>query len=107
MDYTTLSHGFDVLAQQVPDELPQVEAAYRAVARCQGRVVCFHATLTELPALFGMANQGFNTRAAICKAGVGLRVTLRQTCRYRDQVAGGKIPSALPPSADTCDWLRL
>src|SRR5215510_12006738 len=27
-------------------------------------------------------------------------------CGDRVQVAGGKIPSALPPSADTCDWLR-
>jgi hypothetical protein len=32
--YNTLSHGFEILAQQVTDELTQVEAAYRAVARC-------------------------------------------------------------------------
>ena len=39
----------------MPDELAQVEAAYRAVTRGQGRVVCFHPTLPELPALFGVA----------------------------------------------------
>jgi hypothetical protein len=63
----------------MPDELTQVEAAYRTVARCQGRVVCFHPTLTELPALFGMPNQGFNTSAAICQARVNLCLPLRQT----------------------------
>jgi hypothetical protein len=79
MYYTTLSHGFDVLAQQMTDELTQVEAAYRAVARCQGRVVCLHPTLTKLPALFGMPNQGFNAGSAIRKAGASFRLTLRQT----------------------------
>jgi hypothetical protein len=69
----------DVLAQQMPYELTQVEAPYRAVTRCQGRVVGFHPTLTELPALFGMPNQGFNTSAAICKAGANRRLTLRKT----------------------------
>src|SRR4029434_3372324 len=63
----------------MPDELTQVEAAYRTVARGQGRVVCFHPTLAELPALFGMPNQGFNTSAAIRKASASLRLTLRQT----------------------------
>src|SRR5262250_1670053 len=63
----------------MPEELPQVEAAYRPVARGQGRVVCFHPTLPELPALFGMPNQGFNTSAAICQARVHLCLTLRQT----------------------------
>jgi hypothetical protein len=63
----------------MPDELTQVEAAYRAVARCQGRVVCLHPTLPELPALFGMPNQGFNASAAIGKAGTSLRLTLRKT----------------------------
>src|SRR5215471_13965074 len=64
----------------MPDELTQVEAAYRTVARGQGRVVCFHPTLPELPALFGMPNQGFNPSAAICQARVHLCLTLlRQT----------------------------
>jgi|SRR5215468_2923101 len=62
----------------MPEELTQVEATYRAVARCQSRVICFHPTLPELPALFGMPNQGFNTRAAICKAGANRRLPLRQ-----------------------------
>ena len=63
----------------MPDELTQVEATYRVVARCQGRVVCFHPTLPELPALFGMPNQGFNASAAIRKAGASLRLTLCKT----------------------------
>src|SRR5262245_869178 len=63
----------------MPEELPQVEAAYRTVARGQGRVVGFHPTLPELPALFGMPDQGFNTRAAICQAGAHLRLPLWQT----------------------------
>src|SRR5215510_2720963 len=63
----------------MPYELPQVEAAYRTVARCQGRVVCFHPTLPELPALFGMPNHGFNTSAAISQAGANLRFPSRQT----------------------------
>jgi hypothetical protein len=79
MSYATLAHWFDVLAQQMPYELTQVEAAYRAVARCAGRVVCFHPTLTELTALFGMPNQGFNAGSAIRKAGMSLRFTLRKT----------------------------
>src|SRR5262249_42871343 len=62
----------------MPDELTEVEAAYGTVARCQGRVVCFHPTLPELPTLFGMPNQGFNTRAAIGKAGAHLRLPPRQ-----------------------------
>jgi len=60
-------------------ELTQVEAAYRAVARCEGRVICFHPTLAELPALFGMTNQGFNAGSAIRKASASLRLALRQT----------------------------
>src|SRR5215468_11026348 len=63
----------------MPYELPQVEAAYRTVARGQGRVVCFHPTLPELPAVFGMPNQGFNTSAAIGKAGANRRLPLRKT----------------------------
>jgi hypothetical protein len=39
----------------------------------------FHPTLTELPALFGMPNQGFNASSATGKASVHLRLTLRQT----------------------------
>ena len=77
MDYTTLSHQFDVLAEQVADELPKVEAPNGPVARSKGRVIRFHAALAELTALFGMANQQFDASAAIHKAGVGLRVTLR------------------------------
>src|SRR5215510_9627260 len=79
IDYTVLFHSFDVLAQQMPEELPQIEAAYRTVARGQGRVVGFHPTLPELPALFGMSDQGFNTSAAICQAGAHLRLPLWQT----------------------------
>src|SRR5690242_11196244 len=79
MYYATLFHRFDVLAQQLPGDLPQVKAADHTVARCQDRVVCLHPTLPELPALFGMPNQGFNASAAICKAGAGLRLTLCQT----------------------------
>src|SRR5262245_20547585 len=63
----------------MPEELAQVEAAYRTVARCQSRVVGFHPTLPELPAVFGMPNQGFNPRAAIGKAGAHLRLPPRQT----------------------------
>jgi len=63
----------------MPYELTQVEGTYRTVARCQGRVVGFHPTLPELPTLFGMPNQGFNTRAAICQARVHFCLTLRQT----------------------------
>jgi len=63
----------------MPEELPQVEAAYRTVARGQGRVVGFHPTLPELPALFGMPDQGFNTSAAIGKASAHLRLPRSQT----------------------------
>src|SRR5262245_6712082 len=63
----------------MPSELPQVEAADRTVARGLGRIVGFHPTLPELPALFGMPNQGFNTSAAIGKAGANLRFPPRQT----------------------------
>jgi len=64
----------------MPEELPQVEAADRTVARGEGRVVSFHPTLPELPALFGMPHQGVNTRAAIGQAGAHLRLPLRQPC---------------------------
>ena len=67
----------------MPYELTQVEGTYRTVARCQGRVVGFHPTLPELPALFGMPNQGFNTRAAIGKAGAHLRLPLRKPCHIQ------------------------
>jgi hypothetical protein len=60
-------------------ELTQVEAAYRAVTCCESRVVCFHPTLAELPALFGMTNQGFNAGSAIRQASASLRLTLRMT----------------------------
>src|SRR5215813_5001258 len=50
----------------------------RGVACGQGGVVGFHAALTELASVFGMADKGFDTRTAIYKAGVGLHVTLRQ-----------------------------
>src|SRR5215216_2778948 len=63
----------------MPYEWRQVEASYRAVTRGQGCVVCLHPTLTELPALFGMPNQGFNAGSAIRKAGASLRLTLRKT----------------------------
>ena len=76
MDYTTLSHRFDVLAEQVADELSKVEAPNGPVARSEGRVIRFHAALAKLTALFGMANQRFDTCAAIHQATVGLRVTL-------------------------------
>jgi hypothetical protein len=58
--------------------LPEVEAPNGAVARGKGRIISSHAALAELTALFGMANQRFDTSAAILKAGVGLRTTLRQ-----------------------------
>jgi hypothetical protein len=58
--------------EQMMYELTQVEAAYRAVAGCEGRVVCFHPTLAELPALFSMTNQGFNAGSAIRKASASL-----------------------------------
>jgi hypothetical protein len=61
------------------DELTQVEAAYRAVARCAGRVVGFHPTLAELPALFGLTTQGVTAGAAIRKASASLHLALRQT----------------------------
>ena len=77
MSYATLSQRFDVLAEQVADELSEVEAPNRGVACCQGGVIGFHAALTQLASLFGMADLGFDTRAAVYKAGVGLRVTLR------------------------------
>src|SRR5262245_64657232 len=75
----------------MPDELTQVEAAYRAVARCQGRLVCFHPTLTELPALFGMPNQGFDASAAIGKASVHLCLTLRQTPHIQTRLLETKL----------------
>ena len=78
MDYTILSYRFDVLAEQVTDELAEVEAPNGAVARGQGCLVSFHAALAELTTVFGMANQRFDPSAAIYKAGVGRRVTLRQ-----------------------------
>jgi len=62
----------------MPYKLTQVEATDRTVARCQGRLVCFHPTLPELPALFGMANQGFNAGSTIRKAGTRCRLSLRK-----------------------------
>ena len=59
-------------------ELTQIEAADRTVARCQSRIVGFHPTLTELPALFGMPNQGFNAGSTIRKAGTSCRLSLRK-----------------------------
>jgi hypothetical protein len=56
MSYATLSHRLNVLAEQVPYELPEVEAPYRGVAGCQGGVIGFHAALTELASVFGMAD---------------------------------------------------
>jgi hypothetical protein len=67
-------------------ELTQVEAAYRAVARCEGRVVCFHPTLAELPALVGMTNQGFNAGSAIRQASASLRLTRRKTPEIQTRV---------------------
>jgi hypothetical protein len=63
----------------VADELPQIEAPYRAVSRCQGRLISFHATLAQLPTLFGMAEQGFDPGPAICQASKGFPVAFRQT----------------------------
>ena len=63
----------------MPDELTQVEAADRTVARCQGRLVGFHPPLPELPAWFGMANQGFHAGSTISKAGTRCRLSLRQS----------------------------
>jgi hypothetical protein len=48
----TLLYRFNILAQQVADELPQIEAPYRAVSRCQGRLISFHATLANMSPLF-------------------------------------------------------
>ena len=56
MSYATLSHRFDVLTEQMADELPEVEAPNRGVACCQGGVVGSHAALTQLASLFGMAD---------------------------------------------------
>jgi len=56
IERTTLSHWFDVLAKQVAYELPEVEAPNRGVACGQGGVVGFHAALTELASVFGMAD---------------------------------------------------
>jgi hypothetical protein len=56
-------------------ELTQVETVYHTVAHCQSCLVCFHPTLTELPALFGMANQGFNAGSTIRKAGTSRRLS--------------------------------
>ena len=76
--YTILLHRFDVLAQQVTDELPEVEAPDGTVARGQGCLVGFHTALAELAALFGMADQRFDTRPAIHKAGISRRSPLGQ-----------------------------
>src|SRR5262249_41728810 len=78
IERTTLSHWFDVLAEQVAYELPEVEASNRGVAGCQGGGVGFHAALTELASMFGMADYGLDTSAAVYKAGVGLRIPRRQ-----------------------------
>jgi hypothetical protein len=53
-------------------EFPGIEVPNGAVARSKGRIISFHAALAELTAVFGMANQRFDTSAAIDKAGVGL-----------------------------------
>jgi hypothetical protein len=56
IDYTTLSHRFDVLAEQMTDELTEVEASNGTVARGKSRIIGLHAALAELAALFGMAD---------------------------------------------------
>ena len=58
--------------------MPEVEAPNRSIAYCQSGVVGFHAALTELASVCGMADEGCDTSAAVYKAGVWLRVTLRQ-----------------------------
>lgn len=90
MSYATLSHRFDVLTEQMADELPEVEAPNRGVACCQGGVVGFHAALTQLASLFGMADSGCDTRAAVYKAGVGLRVPLRQRAGIESRLLEAK-----------------
>jgi hypothetical protein len=70
-------HRLDVFSKQVPKKLAQVEASNCAIARCQGRVVLFHATCAELTAVFGVADQGLDARPAVHKTGVGLRVVFR------------------------------
>jgi hypothetical protein len=80
MSYPTLSHRFDVFAKQVANELPEVEAPNRGVACCQGGSVGFHAALTELASVFGMAderNRFESSYAARFKRSVGLYVAWR------------------------------
>ena len=89
---TTLSHGFDVLAEQVTNELTEVEAPDGAVARSQGCLVGFHAALAKLATLFSMADQRLNARSAIDKSSVGLRGVFSQTADHPAQVAEGRIP---------------
>src|SRR5215831_15025073 len=86
IDYIPLSYRFDVLAEQMTDELPEVEAPNGTIARGKGRVIRFHAALAALTALFGMANQGFNASATIHQAAVGLRVTRRQRARIEPRL---------------------
>jgi hypothetical protein len=74
-DYITLSHGFDVLAEQVTYELAEVEAPDGTVARSQGGLIGFHAALA---ALFAMTDEGFDARSTFRQTAGGLRVTLRQ-----------------------------
>jgi hypothetical protein len=67
MSYATLSHRFDVLTEQMADELPEVEAPNRGVACGQGGGVGLHAALAELASLFGMADEGFDPSTAVTK----------------------------------------
>src|ERR687896_173807 len=50
-----LRHCFDVFAQQVSNELTEIEAPNGSVAGSQSGLVFFHAALTQLPSLLSFA----------------------------------------------------
>src|SRR5262245_57921706 len=73
---------------------------YRAVARCHGRVVCFHLTLTELLALFGVPNQGFNARTCpgrrwCCRGGTSARSGRLAACACPTPAPPRRAPGTL------------
>ena len=65
-----LRHCFDVFAQQVSNELTEIEAPNGSVAGSQSALVFFHAALTQLPSLLSMADQGLDARSAVQQTGL-------------------------------------
>ena len=76
--HSRLCHRCDVLSDQVARELAESEAPNGRVPCGEGGRIVFHPAVAELTALFGMAEQGLDPRAAVRKPPAGGALALRQ-----------------------------